>query len=77
MLGEGEIEMAIAVFELNLSRFPEDANCYDSLAEAHLVGGERERAIELYRKALEVDPEFENSRRMLERLMAGEGSTER
>jgi CubicO group peptidase (beta-lactamase class C family) len=72
-LGEGEVEQAIAVFELNLSRFPEDANCYDSLAEAHLMGGDRERAIELYRTALEVDPEFENSRRMLERLTAEEG----
>lgn len=74
-LGEGEVGMAIAVFELNLSRFPEDANCYDSLAEAHLVGGDRERAIELYRKALEVDPEFENSRRMLERLTAEQDAT--
>jgi CubicO group peptidase (beta-lactamase class C family) len=72
LLGEDEIEMAIAVLELNLSRFPQDANCYDSLAEAHLAAGDRERAITLYRKALEVDPEFENSRRMLERLTTGE-----
>jgi CubicO group peptidase (beta-lactamase class C family) len=74
MLGEGEVEMAIAVFELNLDRFAKDPNCYDSLAEAHLTGGDRERAITLYRKALEIDPEFENSQRMLERLTAEEGS---
>jgi CubicO group peptidase (beta-lactamase class C family) len=74
LLGEDEVEMAIAVFELNLSRFPKDPNCYDSLAEAHLTAGDREQAITLYRKALEVDPEFENSRRMLERLTVGEGS---
>jgi CubicO group peptidase (beta-lactamase class C family) len=74
-LGEDEVEMAIAVFELNLDRFPKDPNCYDSLAEAHLGGGDRERAIELYQKALEVDPEFENSRRMLERLSAEEIAT--
>jgi CubicO group peptidase (beta-lactamase class C family) len=68
LLGEDDIEMAIVVFELNLSHFPQDANCYDSLAEAHLAAGDRERAIALYRKALEIDPGFENSRRMLERL---------
>jgi CubicO group peptidase (beta-lactamase class C family) len=73
LLGEGEVEMAIAVFELNLSRFPQDANCYDSLAEAHLNAGDRERAITLYRKALEVDPNFENSQRMLEQLTAEPG----
>jgi CubicO group peptidase (beta-lactamase class C family) len=74
LLGEDEVEMAIAVFELNLSRFPKDPNCYDSLAEAHLTAGDREQAITLYRKALEVDPEFENSQRMLERLTAEEAS---
>ncbi len=71
LLGEGETEMAIAVFELNLSRFPDDPNCYDSLAEAHLTAGDRDKAIELYRKALELDPTFENSRRMLKELTAG------
>ena len=60
--------MAITVFEVNVARFPEDPNCYDSLAEGHLVKGDREKAIKLYGKALEVDPSFENSRRMLERL---------
>jgi CubicO group peptidase (beta-lactamase class C family) len=72
LLGEGEVEMAIAVLDLNLKRFPEDANCYDSLAEAYLTAGDRERAISLYRKALEVDPGFENPRRVLERLTAEE-----
>ncbi|MCG6949895.1 MAG: serine hydrolase [Acidobacteria bacterium] len=72
LLGEGETEMAIAVFELNLSRFPDDPNCYDSLAEAHLTAGDLGRAIEFYRKALEIDPGFENSKRMLEQLKAEE-----
>jgi tetratricopeptide (TPR) repeat protein len=72
LLGEGEIDTAIAVFELNLSRFPQDPNCYDSLAEAHLTAGDKDKAIELYRKALEVDPAFDNSKRMLERLTAAD-----
>jgi tetratricopeptide (TPR) repeat protein len=64
--------MAFAVFEANVGLFPEDPNCYDSMAEAFPAGGNREQAIELYRKALEVDPGFENSRRMLEELAVGE-----
>ena len=72
LLGDGEVEMAIAVFKLNVSHFPEDPNAYDSLAEGYLTRGDREEAIRMYRKALEVDPAFENSRQMLERLTAGE-----
>jgi CubicO group peptidase (beta-lactamase class C family) len=70
LLGAGENDMAIAVFELNVDRFPDEANPYDSLAEAYLATGDRERAITLYRRALAVDPEFENARRMLEKLSA-------
>ncbi|HSO23106.1 MAG TPA: tetratricopeptide repeat protein, partial [Chondromyces sp.] len=72
LLAGGNVGMAIAVFEANLRRFPDDPNSYDSLAEAHLTKGDRDRAIALYRKALEVDPGFESSRRMLERLTASE-----
>ena len=74
LLGDGEVEIAIAVFRLNVDRFPANANAYDSLAEAYLTKGDREEAIEMYRKALEVDPTFENSRRMLEKLSADEGA---
>jgi CubicO group peptidase (beta-lactamase class C family) len=70
LLGDGEIEMAIAVFKLNVDRFPSDPNTYDSLAEGYLAEGDRDKAIAMYQKALEVDPAFENSRRMLEQLMA-------
>jgi CubicO group peptidase (beta-lactamase class C family) len=68
LLQEGEFEMAIAVFEKNIDLFPEDANCYDSLGEAYLTTGDRARARGYYEKALEVDPEFENARRMLEMI---------
>lgn len=70
LLAGGSVDGAIAVFEVNASRFPDDPNCFDSLAEAYLVKGERDGAIATYRKALEVDPTFANSRRMLEQLTA-------
>jgi tetratricopeptide (TPR) repeat protein len=68
LLGAGDVDVAIAMFELNVDRFPDEANPYDSLAEACLVAGDRERAITLYRKALAVDPAFVNAQRMLEQL---------
>jgi hypothetical protein len=60
--------MALAVFEANVGLFPDDPNCYDSMAEAFPAGGNREQAIDLDRRALEVDPGFEDSRRMLDGL---------
>jgi len=54
LLGEGEYDRSIAILSLNAEFYPESANCYDSLAEAYLTNGDKERAIELYRKALEI-----------------------
>jgi len=70
LLGEGKAEMAIAICELNVRRFPDEANPYDSLAEAHLASGDRDMAIVCYEKALKVDPGFANARQVLERLTA-------
>ena len=54
LLGEGEYDRAITILTLNTEFYPESANCWDSLAEAYLIRGDKERAIELYRKALET-----------------------
>ncbi len=68
----GELERALVVFEVNTRLFPRSANTWDSLAETHLALGNRDRSIELYRKALEVDPEFDNARRQLDRILSGD-----
>ena len=67
-LNNGRLNDAIALFKFNIKEFPASANVYDSLGEAYLVNGERENAILYYEKALEVDPQFENARRMLEEI---------
>jgi CubicO group peptidase (beta-lactamase class C family) len=54
LLYEGEYERAISILKLNTEFYPESANCYDSLAEAYLTKGDKERAIAFYRKALEM-----------------------
>jgi tetratricopeptide (TPR) repeat protein len=71
LLGESRVDDAIAVFELNVERFPESWNVYDSLGEAHATKGNRERAIELYRRSLELNPDNTNGVQALDRLGAG------
>ncbi len=63
-----QIDAAIEVFEFNLDLFPEVANCYDSLGEAYLKKGDTGRALENYRRALELDPSIETARAAVERL---------
>ena len=50
-LNDGKPEEAIAVFKLNIERYPGSANVYDSLAEAYERGGRLDLAEPLYDKA--------------------------
>jgi len=55
--------------------FPKLANTWDSLAEAYWKAGRREKAIEYYKKAIELDPHGrtgENARAMLKQIEAQE-----
>jgi tetratricopeptide (TPR) repeat protein len=68
LLNEKKVDLAIEVFKLNVRKFPDEANSFDSLAEAYMVKGDIKTSIKYYKKALEVDPNFENSKKMLETL---------
>jgi pentatricopeptide repeat protein len=59
---------AIAVFKLNVEFFPESWNVYDSLAEACVKSGDTDKAIKLYNKSLELNPDNENGKQMLARI---------
>lgn len=63
-----DLDGAIAVFRLNASEFPESANVWDSLAEAHLRAGKKRLADIYYRKSLEVDPGNDNALEKLREL---------
>ncbi len=68
--GAGALEAGLALLDLARELHPTAANLYDSTGEFHLAAGRRDEAIAWYEKALEVDPEFENARSVLERLRA-------
>lgn len=70
LLQRGQVESAIRAFELNAETYPSSFNVWDSLAEAHKEAGNRQRAVELYRKSLALNPGNDNARAMLEELGA-------
>jgi tetratricopeptide (TPR) repeat protein len=59
---------AIEIFKLNVSEHPKSWNVYDSLGEAYLEKGQKELAIENYRKSLELNPGNENGKDKLKKL---------
>ena len=59
---------AIEIFKLNVEAYPASANVYDSLGEAYKSAGEREPAIQNYRKALEMNPKNEKAAKALKEL---------
>ena len=70
-LQAGHVDDAIAFFKLNVELYPSAFNTYDSLAEAYVVKGERQAAIEHYRKSLALNPDNANATKMLKKLEEG------
>lgn len=62
-LNAGKIEDAIGIFKLNIEAYPDAFNTYDSYAEACMLQGETELAIENYKKSVELNPDNVNGAR--------------
>ncbi|MES2390819.1 MAG: serine hydrolase [Acidobacteriota bacterium] len=72
MLSLKRTDDAIAVLSENTEDYPQSWNAWDSLAEAYMDNGEKQRAIEDYRKSLDLNPANENGKAMLKKLEATE-----
>ena len=68
----GKIKDAIEVFKLNTIAYPESWNVYDSLGEAYLKDGQKDLAIENYKKSLELNPKNKNADKVLKNLSSSE-----
>ena len=62
IMNQGRLEEAIRVFRLNIQRFPESWNPYDSLGEALNNKGDKAGAKEYYEKAYEMAPANQKAR---------------
>ncbi len=63
-----KIPEAIRIFELNVQAFPKSSNAYDSLGEAWVAAGEKEKARLNYQKSLELNPHNTNAIEALKKL---------
>jgi pentatricopeptide repeat protein len=59
---------ALLVFRLNTRLSPCDFNAWDSLAECYFNMGQLDEAERYYGKSLELKPENENGKQMLEKI---------
>jgi CubicO group peptidase (beta-lactamase class C family) len=62
------MDKALDIVRLALELYPKEAMLYDTAGNIYLRKGQREQAIEQYKKALELDPNFEHSQKSLKSL---------
>jgi len=67
-------EWGIALLQLNVSLFPEDGNLWDTLGEGYYLLKDKDKAIESFKKAIELQPKTdcywcENSKKRLDELL--------
>lgn len=61
-------DIAIKLFKFTTESSPNSANAFDSLAEAYMRSGDKDKAIINYEKSLKLDPSNTNAKEMIERL---------
>ena len=70
LLQSGKVKEAIEVFKLNVEIFPNSGNVYDSLGEAYMLYGNKELAIYNYKKSIELNPNNQTGKKVLEKLLS-------
>ena len=68
LLGQGKTKQAIEVFKLNTLAYPNAFNTYDSLGESYMIAEEWDLAVENYKKSIELNPQNDNGRKMIEKI---------
>ncbi len=68
LMQEDKLDEAIDIFSANTTLFPDEANPFDSLAEAYLKKGDKINAKKYYEKALAIDPTFPSAKSALKKL---------
>ena len=64
----GKKDAALEFLKMNTIEFPNSANAFDSLGEAYMENGDSKKAIENYKKSIELNPGNDNAKKMIEKL---------
>lgn len=65
MMSNNQQTEASEIFKLNVHLFPNSWNAYDSYGEVLLKTGNKNKAAEMYKKSVELNPKNENGKQML------------
>jgi dienelactone hydrolase/predicted negative regulator of RcsB-dependent stress response len=68
LMEENHLAEAIEVLKLDVQVFPSSSNSYDSLGEAYMKAGQKQLAIESYKKSLELNPGDDEAKEKLKEL---------
>jgi dienelactone hydrolase/predicted negative regulator of RcsB-dependent stress response len=68
LMGENHLPEATELFKLNVQMYPNSSNAYDGLGEAYMNAGQKQLAIDNYKKSLELDPANDNAKDKLKVL---------
>jgi tetratricopeptide (TPR) repeat protein len=68
LIQEKRLKEAIDIFKLNSFAFPKLSIAFEGLGEAYLEAGDKQSAIENYKKSLLLNPENEDARAALKNL---------
>lgn len=68
LMDPSHADKAIECFKLNATNYPNAASVYTHLANAYLAKGEKDLAIQNYKKALQLNPDEDSAKKALEKL---------
>ena len=68
LLSAKRIPEAIVIFEVNARNHPNSSNAYDSLGEAYANARDKQRALDAYRKSVELNPENTSAKHVIEQI---------
>ena len=70
LMGKNDLTRARRVFTLNTLLFPNSSNAWDSMGECYFNLKDYSLSLQYYQKSIELNPDNENGKRMIERLKA-------
>lgn len=68
LLRNGRVKDAIAIFALNCEAFPQSSNVFDSLGEAYLLDKNYTKALENYKKSVELDSKNNHGKEEIKKI---------